>query len=179
VALCGSAVRLQMNSHVLIFAATICLGRAGFATTFFAIDWRQTVYKYFCAFVFLALSSLAQAQDTKVVYHLNTGIENAAAALNNIKNHLDADPKTRLVVVSHGPGIDFLLQESKDSKGREFSASISALTGRGVEFRACNNTLTSRNIDPAKLALEAKVVPSGVAEVARLQAREGFAYLKP
>ncbi len=137
------------------------------------------MYKYFCAFVFLALSSLAQAQDTKVVYHLNTGIENAAAALNNIKNHLDADPKAKIVVVSHGLGIDFLLQEARDSKGREFSAPISTLTGRGVEFRACNNTLTTRNIDPSKLALEAKIVPSGVAEVARLQAREGFAYLKP
>lgn len=137
------------------------------------------MYKCFCAFVFLALSNLAQAQDTKAVYHLNTGIENAAAALNNIKNHLDADPKAKIVVVSHGPGIDFLLQEARDSKGREFSAPISTLTGRGVEFRACNNTLTSRNIDPSKLALEAKIVPSGVAEVVRLQSREGFAYLKP
>lgn len=137
------------------------------------------MYKFFCAFVFLALSSMAQAEDTKVVYHLNTGIENAAAALNNIKNHLDADPKAKLVVVSHGLGIDFLLQEAKDSKGREFSAPISTLAGRGVEFRACNNTLATRNIDPSKLALEAKIVPSGVAEVARLQAKEGFAYLKP
>jgi intracellular sulfur oxidation DsrE/DsrF family protein len=27
--------------------------------------------------------------------------------------------------------------------------------------------------------MEAKIVPSGVAEVARLQAKEGFMYLKP
>jgi hypothetical protein len=38
----------------------------------------------------------------------------------------------------------------------------------------CNNTLTSRKIDPNRVAMEAKIVPSGVAEVARLQAREGF-----
>lgn len=30
-----------------------------------------------------------------------------------------------------------------------------------------------------KVVMEAKIVPSGVAEVARLQAKEGFAYLKP
>jgi len=48
-----------------------------------------------------------------------------------------------------------------------------------VEFRVCNNTLVSRKIDAAKVAMEAKIVPSGVAEVARLQAREGFVYLRP
>ena len=36
-----------------------------------------------------------------------------------------------------------------------------------------------RNIDPRKVIEEAKLVPSGVAEVARLQAQEGFVYLKP
>lgn len=131
------------------------------------------------ALIFLGLANLVQAQDIKALYHVNTGVETAAAALNNIRNHLDADPKTRIVVVSHGPGIDFLLQDAKDSKGREFSAPVSALAGRGVEFRVCNNTLVTRSIDPGKLALEAKVVPSGVAEVARLQAKEGFVYLKP
>ena len=56
---------------------------------------------------------------------------------------------------------------------------MSALAARGVEFRVCNNTLTSRNIDPGKLLMETKIVPSGVAEVARLQAKEGYVYLKP
>ena len=99
--------------------------------------------------------------------------------LNNIQNHLSAEPKARIVVVTHGPGLDFLLDSAKDSKGREFSASVSSLSGKGVEFRVCNNTLVTRNIDPAKLLMESKIVPSGVAEVAKLQAREGFVYLKP
>jgi len=43
----------------------------------------------------------------------------------------------------------------------------------------CNNTLVSRKISPDKLVMEAKVVPSGVAEVAKLQAKEGFVYLRP
>jgi hypothetical protein len=121
----------------------------------------------------------AQAQDIKTVYHVNTGIETATAALNNVQNHLNADPRAKIVVVTHGPGIDFLLQDAKDSKGREFTASVSSLSGQGVEFRVCNNTLVSRNINPDKLLMETKIVPSGVAEVARLQAREGFVYLKP
>jgi intracellular sulfur oxidation DsrE/DsrF family protein len=121
----------------------------------------------------------AHAQDIKAVYHINTGIDSAAGALNNIQNHLNADPKVKIVVVTHGAGIDFLLQDAKDSKGREFSAAVSDLSGKGIEFRVCNNTLVSRNIDPDKLLMETKIVPSGVAEVARLQAREGFVYLKP
>ncbi len=115
----------------------------------------------------------------KVVYHVNTGVETASAVLNNIQNHLTADPKVKIVVVTHGPGIDFLLQDAKDSKGREFSASVSDLSAKGVSFRVCNNTLLSRNINPDKLLMETSIVPSGVAEVARLQAKEGYVYLKP
>ncbi len=130
--------------------------------------------------LFLALSAtLANAQESKVVYHITTGIDTVASALSNIQNHLDADPRTKIVVVTNGPGIDFLIAEAKDSKGREFSGVVSDLAGNGVEFRVCNNTLTSRKLDPDKLLMETSLVPSGVAEATRLQIREGFAYLKP
>lgn len=135
--------------------------------------------KILAAAIFAVMCTLAQAQDIKAVYHVNTGIESAAAILNNVQNHLNADPKAKIVVVTHGPGIDFLLQEAKDSKGREFSAAVSGLSAKGVEFRVCNNTLTVRNIAADKLLMETKIVPSGVAEVARLQAKEGFVYVKP
>jgi intracellular sulfur oxidation DsrE/DsrF family protein len=120
-----------------------------------------------------------QAQDIKVVYHVNTGVETTAAILGNVRNHLNADATAKIVVVTHGAGIDFLLDGAKDSKGREFSGMVSDLSSKGVQFRVCNNTLTSRNIDANKVSMEAKIVPSGVAEVARLQAKEGYVYLKP
>jgi hypothetical protein len=137
------------------------------------------VFKYFLAVALGLCVNLASAQDVKAVYHITTGIDTAAGALNNIKNHLDADPKAKIVVVTNGAGIDFLIQDAKDSRGREFSSMVSTLADRGVEFRVCNNTLTTRNISPDKLLMEAKVVPSGVAEAARLQAKEGFVYIKP
>jgi intracellular sulfur oxidation DsrE/DsrF family protein len=128
----------------------------------------------------LALSfSSVQAQDIKVVYHVNTGVDTAAGILGNVRNHLNADPTAKITVVTHGAGIDFLLDGAKDNKGREFSGMVSDLSGKGVQFRVCNNTLTSRNIDANKVSMEAKIVPSGVAEVARLQAKEGHVYLKP
>ena len=129
----------------------------------------------------LAGASLAvqAAEGVKVVYHLSEGVEQATRAINNMRNHLDAAPDTKIVVVAHGPGIDFLLEGAQDTKGRPFSAGIGELAGRGVEFRVCNNTLTARKISKDRVALEATIVPSGVAEIARLQAREGFAYIHP
>ncbi|MDO9166028.1 MAG: DsrE family protein, partial [Rhodoferax sp.] len=96
------------------------------------------MYKNFLVLLLAAWVSFASAQDVKAVYHLTTGIDTAAAALNNIKNHLDADPKAKIVVVTNGAGIDFLLQDAKDSRGREFSSPVSTLADRGVEFRVCN-----------------------------------------
>jgi len=137
------------------------------------------MFRLLMGFLIATLLSAAHAQDIKVVYHVSTGIETAAGVLNNIQNHLTADPKAKIVVVTHGPGIDFLVQDAKDSKGREFSSAVSGLAGKGVDFRVCNNTLVTRHINPENLLMESRIVPSGVAEVARLQAKEGFVYLKP
>lgn len=131
------------------------------------------------AVLLVSASTLTMAQAVKVVYHVNTGIETTAAILNNVRNHLNADPTAQITVVTHGPGIDFLLEGAKDSKGREFSGVVGDLASKGVQFRVCNNTLEVRKIDASKVLMEAKIVPSGVAEVARLQAKEGYVYLKP
>ncbi|TNF62010.1 MAG: hypothetical protein EP306_04840 [Burkholderiales bacterium] len=128
----------------------------------------------------MALALPAQASDSiKTVYHMSEGIPQASRAVNNIRNHLNADPNAKIVVVAHGLGIDFLLQGATNQMEQPFAGGVADLANKGVEFRVCNNTLVSRKIDPGKLLMEAKIVPSGVAEVARLQAREGFVYLRP
>lgn len=119
------------------------------------------------------------AATSKVVYHVNEGVDKAVPALRNVRNHLDAEPTARIVVVTHGPGIDFLLDGAKDKNGNPFEVTIDTLQARGVEFRVCQNTLVSRNIDPKKVIQQAKIVPSGVAEIGRLQTTEGYVYLKP
>lgn len=127
----------------------------------------------------LVVATSASASDEKVVYHVNDGAV-ASAALRNIRNHLDASPGAKIVVVTHGPGIDFLLDGAKEaSSGNAFDAIVAGLAQRKVEFRVCNNTLSARKIDRNRVIPEASIVPSGVAEVARLQSREGYAYLKP
>ena len=124
------------------------------------------------------LTNMSWAQ-VKVVYHLSEGIPQASRAIGNIRNHLNADPSVKIVVVTHGLGIDFLLDGATNQMDQPFAGSIGELAGRGVEFRVCNNTLTTRKLSKDRVVMEASVVPSGVAEVARLQAKEGFVYLHP
>ena len=121
----------------------------------------------------------APGDPVKVVYHMNEDVERAPQMIRNIRNHLTADPKAKIVVVSHAAGINFLLKDKKDANGNPFEVAVQDLTMKGVEFRVCEFTLKSRNIDKSALIEDVKYVPSGVAEVARLQWQEGYAYLKP
>jgi uncharacterized protein len=121
----------------------------------------------------------AAAEPVKVVYHLNEGLEQAVRAMTNIRNHLSADPMAKIVVVAHGRGIDFLLKEAKTPNGSPFGTDVDELALRGVEFRVCRFTLERRGIDPSKVVSDATLVASGVAEVARLQSVEHYAYLRP
>lgn len=118
-------------------------------------------------------------EPVKVVYHVNEGNDQADNALRNIGNHLSADPTAKIVVVTHAKGIDFLLKGAQDKKGNDFSKRVEELSLKGVDFRVCNNTLVSRKIDPTTVISEGKLVPSGVAEVASLQAHEHYVYVKP
>ena len=115
----------------------------------------------------------------RVVYHLSDGVAQASRAMTNIRNHLEADPEVNIVVVAHGAGLDFMLDGAVGPNGQPFAGTIADLTNKGVRFEACNNTMQNRKITRDRLVLEAVVVPSGVAEVARLQAREQFVYLRP
>ena len=140
-------------------------------------SWLQWVAAAFAVAVLGA--GAASTDPIKVVYHLDEGLDQATQGLRNIRNHLNADPKVKIVVVSHAAGINFLLRDAKDKDGNPYEVAVQDLASKGVEFRICQYTLQSRNIDPKRVIDEAKLVPSGVAEVARLQAQEGFVYLKP
>lgn len=127
----------------------------------------------------LGLVGSAAADPIKVIYHLNEGLEQASNGLRNIRNHLSADPTAKIVVVAHAAGVNFLLEGAQDKNGNPYEIIVDDLAAKGVDFRVCNFTLQSRNIDKKLVHPAATIVPSGVAEVARLQAREGLAYLKP
>lgn len=141
---------------------------------------RRTLLKLAAAMLYIAVLAPAFAEEpVKVVYHFVDGIDQASRGLANIRNHLRAEPDTKIVAVANGDGIRFLLAGAKERNGKPFDAAVADLAARGVEFRICNNTLSAHNIPVSDVLPQAKVVPSGVVEVARLQAREGYVYLRP
>ncbi|HEX8438752.1 DsrE family protein [Archangium sp.] len=128
---------------------------------------------------FSASAASPAGAPVKTVYHLSEGLEQATQALRYIRNHLAADPKAKIVVVAHASGVDFLLDGAEDKNKNPYNVAVEELSMQGVEFRVCELTLQSRGILKTKLLPEVKLVPSGVVELARLQAREGFAYIRP
>src|SRR6478609_6548302 len=131
-----------------------------------------------------AAPALAQATGQggdKVVYHFDNTANQATKGLRNIRNHLDVAPDTKIVAVAHAEGIDFLMEGAKDKANPniDYASLVSALVARGVTFEICEITLKNRNLDKKLFVMDATFTPSGVVRVARLQTREGYAYLKP
>jgi intracellular sulfur oxidation DsrE/DsrF family protein len=115
----------------------------------------------------------------RAVYHFSEGTAQASRGLEYIRNHLEADPQAQIVVVAHALGVDFLMKGAKTEKGNAFADAVADLDLAGVRFRVCEITLRERGLKREQFLPEVQFVPSGVAEIARLQAREGYAYLKP
>jgi intracellular sulfur oxidation DsrE/DsrF family protein len=125
-----------------------------------------------------ACASTGAKGPDKVVYHINDSA-NATALLRNVGNHLEVDPTAKIVVVSHAQGVDFLMNDAKDANGNPYNISVEKLAAKGVTFDVCEITMKSRKLNKQQFIPEVTYVPSGVAEIAKLQAREGYAYLKP
>lgn len=129
----------------------------------------------------------------KVVYHINyDNPKKQAGALRNIQNHINAvgAENLDLKVVLHGNGLALLLDPDSLEKLKKFknananetmTAKIDGLKSQGIEFNVCENTVRGRkvNVESDLYDVDKKdIVPSGVAEVARLQAM-GYSYIKP
>jgi len=132
------------------------------------------------AFLAAILAAPAWAQD-KVVYHLDNSENQATKGLRNIRNHLDVAPDTKIVVVTHAEGVDFLMEGARDKRNPdiEYAPLVSALKARGVRFEVCEITLASRKIPKDKFIMDADFTPSGVVRIGRLQSREQYSYIKP
>lgn len=121
----------------------------------------------------------ARADDAvKVVYHLSDE-QSATLAMFNISNHLTADPGAKIVLVALSRGVKVFTFGAQDATSRPFAEWVDQLTAKGVEFRICQNSMNAYKLTKADLVDKVQVVLSGVAEIARLQTREGYAYIRP
>ncbi|MGO9392352.1 DsrE family protein [Rhodoblastus sp.] len=150
--------------------------------------WLQAVFilTLFCAAPAVAQDqaapAMAQAESArdKVVYHIDDAAGQALKALRNIRNQMDVAPDTRIIVVAHGDGVDFLFDGARDPKSNvEFGPLIAGLKVQGVTFEVCEITMKRRNLGKERFVMEADYTPSGVVRISRLQTRDHFAYIKP
>lgn len=141
---------------------------------------RRTLQNLLALLAMTLLAHTAWAQD-KVVYHIDDAALQATKGLRNIRNHLDVAPETKITVVTHANGVDFLFEGAKDAKNPDldYGALVSSLKARGVSFEVCEITLKNRNLKKEQFNMDATFTPSGVVRIARLQSREKFAYIKP
>ena len=120
----------------------------------------------------------------KVVYHINyeggKDDKKYRGAMRNIQNPINAvgAENLDLKVVLHGNGVNMLKSATSNEP---LQMDITNLKTQKVSFHVCNNTLVGRKIDYENDLFEVfddDIVPSGVAELAHLQA-QGYTYIKP
>jgi len=112
-----------------------------------------------------------------VVFHIDSD-EHTNRSLRQISRHREAHPEIPLRVILIASGVRPALVDAKDPNGGLYSAQIEQLLAQGVRIFACENTLLSFNLTVDDLTFGIETVPSGVAELGRLQSEDGFAYIK-
>ena len=141
----------------------------------------RPAFKFVLALLGSALICTAALAQDKVVYHIDDAAAQATKGLRNIRNHLDVAPDTKIAVVTHANGVDFLMEGAKDAKNPniDYGSLVSALKARGVTFEVCEITLANRGLKKEQFSMDATFTPSGVVRIGQLQSREKYAYIKP
>lgn len=127
---------------------------------------------------FVSTQATAQTNDKEKVHHVVMQLNTADTAawsgiLGNIKNFQKVWPgKVQIEVVVHGKALNFLVASKS-----HLIEDIEALSKKGVQFSACENTMNKHGITKSMLVNSANTVPSGVVELI-LKQEAGWGYLK-
>jgi len=120
----------------------------------------------------LFFSIVSHAQH-KIIWEMPLGdTAHQRTLYRQLNNVLTAKPDTKIEVVFHGNAVYALLKDTGYHKTQ-----ITDLYKKGVVFAVCNNALKARNIDPARVAPEAVIVPLAILEIVKKQ-EEGWSYIK-
>ncbi len=126
----------------------------------------------------LVLPCLAD-EPTRTVYHLGDSGFLPTLLMRNVANQLKEDATAKVVVVANYKGVESLVAGQTDATGKPMAQWVEELRAKGVEFRVCRNSMAAFKITPDMLVPGMTTVASGVAELGRLQSKEGFGYIRP
>jgi uncharacterized protein len=109
----------------------------------------------------------------KIIFQITTEDTLAHKALmKQLNNIFKLAPETKLEVVCHGPGLYMLVSAKTIVQDK-----IQHLKKRGVEFVACEFSMSERNVTKDKMIPEAGFVKGGIIEIVTKQ-EEGWSYIK-
>lgn len=106
---------------------------------------------------------------------MNLALNNAS---NVVQHYKDLGEKVSIEVVTFGPGLHMLREDTSPVKAR---IQLLALSSPEIAFKACGNTRENMSKAESKeipLISEATIVKSGVVRVMELQ-EQGWTYVKP
>ena len=139
--------------------------------------------RYRAAYAHMAQPSTPKSKDHRLILQVNTN--DAAAmnlALNNAMNvtqyYKDRGEKVKIEVITFGPGLNMLREDTSPVKDRIKSM---AEKTSSITFKACGNTqenMAKRENKEIHLISQASVVKSGVVRVMELQ-EQGWSYVRP
>ncbi len=109
----------------------------------------------------------------KIVFQLTTDDTLAHKALmKQLNNITTVAPDTKIEVVCHGPGLGMLV------KGKTIvQEKIQQMKMKGVEFVACEFSMSERNVPKEKIIPESGFVKAGIIEIVTKQ-EQGWSYIK-
>jgi hypothetical protein len=112
----------------------------------------------------------------RVIFHLDEGVKGRTkTVLNNVKNLIVdlGGREVEIEVLANGEGVAGFVKALGSHQ-----EDVTRLSGLGVRFLVCGNSLKALGIDEDALMDEVEVVPAGVTVLVKRQ-QEGWAYIRP
>ena len=131
-----------------------------------------------------AVSLEINYQPRKVLYDVDTGspekLANILDRVSLLNRYYGADPfDGRIVLVLHGESIPFFAIDNLLEYEELMTRARSLTLGDTVEFRMCRTAAKGRyGLEAKDIHGFVKMVPMADAEIVRLQADEGFTYMR-
>ena len=119
----------------------------------------------------------ADAEAPGVVFHLDSETS-MNRMLGQVARHQAFNPDIETRVILIGDGVKTAIEGAEDAYGSQYSAQMEQLMASGVRIFACEATLNYYSLTEDDLAFGVETVTSGVAALGRLQADEGWGYIK-
>ncbi len=118
-------------------------------------------------------SASKENNQHKIIFQLSIDDSLAHKALmKQLNNITTVAPGTKIEVVCHGPGLNMLVLGKTTVQEK-----ILQMKMKGVEFVACEFSMSERNVPKEKIIPEAGFVKAGIIEIVTKQ-EQGWSYIK-